>query len=149
MITIQLEDLKEVLPELIDLLDSHYEELTLNKDRVKLNPVWSRYFAMVEENKFFAIIARDENKPIGYAGFILDQHLHYADLIVAANDVLFIHPDYRKGMFGVKFLKFCEKTMKDLGAMKLTWHIKHSNDFRPILNRMKYEDEDIISGKFL
>ena len=39
--------------------------------------------------------------------------------------------------------------MKELGATKMTWHIKHANDIRPILHRMGYADEDIIVGKML
>jgi hypothetical protein len=39
--------------------------------------------------------------------------------------------------------------MKEFGANKITWHVKYSNDFRPILHRMGYADEDSIVGKML
>ena len=52
-------------------------------------------------------------------------------------------------MTGIKLLKFSEKFMIDIGANKITWHVKHKNDFRNILYRMGYVDEDIIVGKML
>lgn len=149
MLTIKCEKLKEVLPEIKELLQEHYEELTLNKGRIKLKPVWNQYFDMENTGKFFAIIARMDGVVVGYSGFILDRHLHYEDILVAANDVLFLKKEYRLGMTGIKLLKFSEKFMTDMGANKITWHIKHKNDFRNILYRMGYLDEDIIVGKML
>jgi hypothetical protein len=149
MLTIKCEKLKEVLPEIKELLQEHYEELTLNKGHIKLKPVWNQYFDMENTEKFFAIIARMDGVVVGYSGFILDKHLHYEDILVAANDVLFLKKEHRLGMTGIKLLKFSEKFMSDMGANRITWHIKYKNDFRNILYRMGYLDEDIIVGKML
>jgi GNAT superfamily N-acetyltransferase len=149
MITFACEKLETVLPEIKELLQSHYEELTLNKGRVTLKPVWERYFSMEAAGKFYALIARNDGKAVGYSGFILEEHLHYEDILVASNDVLFLHKDFRLGTLGIKLLKYSEEYMKTLGADKVTWHVKMSNDFRPILYRMGYTDEDVIVGKFL
>ena len=104
---------------------------------------------MENTGKFFAIIARMNGVVVGYSGFILDKHLHYEDILVAANDVLFLKKEHRLGMTGIRLLKFSEKFMIDMGANKITWHIKHKNDFRNILYRMGYLDEDLIVGKML
>lgn len=149
MLTIECEKLEKVLPEIKQLLLEHYEELTLNKNKIKLKPVWDRYFDMEQSGKFFALIARIDNQVVGYSGFILDKHLHYEDILVATNDVLFLKKEYRLGMTGIKLLKFSEQYMKNQGANKITWHIKYSNDFRNILYRMGYANEDIIVGKLL
>jgi hypothetical protein len=68
---------------------------------------------------------------------------------VATNDVLFLIKRVRTGTTGIKLIKYSEQRMKELGATKMTWHIKHANDIRPILHRMGYVDEDIIVGKML
>ncbi len=149
MITYQLEPLGDILPNVKELLLAHYEELTLNKARVTLKPVWARYEALEKAGQFFAVTARDEGVIVGYSGFIVQPHLHYEDIIVAANDVLFLKKEYRLGSTGIKLLKFSEQAMRELGATKITWHVKMSNDFRPILRRMGYGDEDVIVGKWL
>jgi GNAT superfamily N-acetyltransferase len=146
---LQTESLVGIIPEVQYLLQQHYDELTLNKQAIKLNPDWDRYFRLADEGKFITITARMKNELVGYSGFFFDYHIHYKDLKVATNDVLFLRKDFRQGMLGVRLLKYSEKVMKELGANKITWHIKHSNDFRPILHRMGYADEDIIVGKLL
>lgn len=143
------QSLLAIAGEVQPLLDKHYDELTLNKDRVRLNPVWARYYAMEDAGVFHALTARLDGELVGYSGWIVQPHLHYADIIVAQNDVLYLRKDLRQGMTGVRFLRYAELEMRKLGAHKLTWHVKAANDFRPILHRMGYSDEDTICGKFL
>jgi hypothetical protein len=146
---LQTEPLADVILEVQNLLVQHYEELTLNKQRVKLKPVWDRYTKLEKEGKFITVTARIDGELVGYSGFFLDQHIHYEDLMVATNDVLFLRKDLRQGMSGIRLIKYSETTMRDLGANKITWHVKYSNDIRPILHRMGYADEDVIVGKLL
>jgi GNAT superfamily N-acetyltransferase len=149
MIKFDVEKVLETKKELEVLLDKHYEELTLNKDVVKLKPIWSLYKELEDKNQFVLFTARDNNELIGYSAFFLKSHIHYEDLIVASNDVLFLKSEYRLGTTGIKLLKYSEQKVKELGANKITWHVKASNDFRPILHRMGYFDEDVIVGKIL
>lgn len=149
MLTYQMESLSVILPNVKELLLEHYEELTLNKAKIKLKPVWVRYETMENFNQFYAITVRDDNVIVGYSGFIVQPHLHYEDVIVAQNDVLFLKKEYRLGTTGIRLLKYSEQCMKDLGVNKITWHVKYSNDFRSILYRMGYLDEDVILGKML
>jgi len=149
MITYQMESLAEILVDVKDLLLQHYEELTLNKAVIKLKPVWTRYESMELNKQFYAVTVRDNGVLIGYSGFILQPHLHYEDILVAQNDVLFLKKQYRLGATGIRLLKYSEQCMKQLGANKITWHVKYSNDFRKILYRMGYLDEDVILGKLL
>ena len=149
MIKFNTEKVLDIKEELKSLLDKHYEELTLDKDVVKLDPIWSLYGELEEKNQFFLFTARDEDVLVGYSAFFMKQHIHYKDLIVATNDVLFLKKEYRLGITGIKLLKYSEQKVKELGAKKITWHVKYSNDFRPILHRMGYSDEDVIVGKIL
>lgn len=146
---LQIEPLADILPEVQDLLVQHYEELTLNKHRIKLNPIWVRYLTLESQGKFVTITARMDSELVGYSGFFLDRHIHYEDLMVAANDVLYLRKDLRQGMTGIRLIKFSEKAMRELGADKITWHVKYSNDIRPILHRLGYADEDVIVAKLL
>lgn len=146
---LQTEPLSTIISEVQDLLIQHYEELTLNKQHIKLKPIWSRYLALEEQGKFITVTARIENELVGYCGFFLDQHIHYENLKLATNDVLFLRKDLRQGMAGIRLIKYSENIMRTVGANKITWHVKYSNDIRPILHRMGYIDEDVIVGKLL
>lgn len=150
MIKFSIEPVLDCKDEMIALLDDHYNELTLNKDKVKLNPNWPEYDRREKANKFTLLTARDESGIlIGYSAWFIDYHIHYADLKVAMNDVIYLKKEYRVGMTGIKLIKYSEERMKELGVHKIAWHIKHSNDFRPILHRMGYADEDMLVGKLI
>ena len=149
MITYQQESLFEILDEMKEIIKLNYRDLTLNKDNVLLDPIWERYENLESTGNFFLFTARDDLALVGYGAFFLNNHIHYRDLNVASNDVLYLKEEYRKGMTGIKLLKFCENKMKELGADKITWHVKNSIDFTPILYRLGYLEEDKIIGKFL
>lgn len=149
MIEFKIEPVLECKDEMLSLLDEHYEELTLNKEVVKLNPDWEEYHKREINNKFVFISMRESGKLIGYSAWFIGPHIHYKDLVVAVNDVIFLKKEYRSGTNGIKLLKKSEEIVKGLGVNKITWHIKESNNFIPILKRMRYSTEDIIVGKIL
>lgn len=147
MITHQAELLCECVPEVGDLLEMHYQELCVNKERVKLDPMWGEYAKLEQAGMFVVCTTRDDGKLIGYAAFFLTKHMHYEGLTVASNDVLFLHPGHRQGMTGVRLIKFSEAHMQSLGAHKITWHAKHNTPLAPILERMGYASEETMLGK--
>lgn len=151
MIKYAKECLCDVINEVEPLLHLHYEELTLNKDLVKLDPDWDRYAAMEHAGGFHVFTARDDGRLIGYSAFFLISHIHYRGLIVAQNDVLYLHPDMRNGMPGIRLIKHSHEGMKALGAHKIIWHCKHSNNLKQILLRLYpgYRDEESMVGGML
>jgi hypothetical protein len=150
-IKFQCEPVLQVKPEMEPMLEDHYQELTLHKDKIKLAPDWELYDKMEKTKNFYLLTARLEeqnNMLVGYSAWFVKTHIHYKETIVAANDVLFLHKDFRQGMLGIKLIKYSEQEMKKY-AHKITWHVKGEPDFRPILHRMGYIDEDVIVGKML
>jgi len=139
----------EAVHEADELLRLHYEELTLNKHRVKLDPIWDSYASLEAAGRFHIFTAREDGRLIGYSAFFVNRHLHYADLTTALNDVLFLHPDHRLGMTGIRLLKFCEAELKKLGAQKVCWHAKLNTSLIPILTRMGYATEEVSMAKFI
>lgn len=147
MITYQREALCTIAMDVDELLEMHYEELTLNKDRIRLAPIWSRYAALEAAEAFVAFTARKDGELIGYSAFFVNRHLHYEDIVSAVNDVLFLHPDHRLGMTGVKLIKFSEQQLQSMGAHKVIWHAKHNTTLIPLLQRMGYVSEEVVLGK--
>ena len=146
----QRELLFEIVNEVQGLLQLHYDELTLNKDFVKLKPMWERYAALERAGAFVVYTARDKKELVGYSAFFINQHLHYGDLTVAANDVLFLHPKHRNGRNGIRLIQFCEQELsKQLDAFKITWHAKMQTDLGSVLVRMGYATEEAMFAKLL
>lgn len=148
MVTFQQESLYEIIDEVDELLQLHYLELTLNRDKIKLEPMWERYSALEFAGAFVVYTARSNGRLIGYSAFFLNNHLHYADLKTAINDVLFIHPEFRVGRTGIGMIRFSERELvKQLGSFKLVWHAKLSNELSSILERMGYSVEEVMLAK--
>ena len=141
------ETLFDVADEIDALLLEHYEELTHQKLKIKLKPMWGKYAELERAGKLFIFTAREAHKLVGYSAFFLAPHPHYEDTLVAQNDVLFLTKTARLGMSGVRLIKFSEESMRAAGAHKITWHVKFTNDFRPILHRLGYLDEEVMCGK--
>lgn len=148
-ITYRKELLCEVIDELCVMLELHYEELTLDKHIVKLDPDWARYSDMEHAGIFHFLSAREDEKLVGYSAFFINQSLHYKSLRVAQNDVMFLHPSKRNGMAGIRLIKESEKMVSDLGANKIMFHCKYSNDLKQILIRLGYKDEEAMLGKII
>jgi hypothetical protein len=131
------------------LLELHYQELTLDKDIMVLKPDWARYRELMALDKMSVLGAYEDDKLVGYSVFFKQPHIHYEDNIMAHNDVLFLHPRCRQGITGIKLIKASEEMLQQQGVSKVVWHVKYSRDFRNILYRMGYKDEDVIVGKAL
>lgn len=149
MITIQREMLWQVASDVEQLLQEHYQELCMHKHIKKLNPAWDRYSALESSGALVAFTVRDDGKLIGYSAFIVQPHIHYADLLVGGNDVLFLTKSHRQGRTGLRLIRFCEEQLEKLGVRVITWHAKPGTDLIPILERTGYKTEEVILGKIL
>lgn len=149
MINFKSEPIYPMFSDAAALFELHYQELTLNKDSVKLNPMLENYQQIDRAGKLAIYTARDDGELVGYGVFFVAPHIHYSDTIVAMNDVLFLHPAHRKGSMGTRLIKFCEHQLKARGVHKIAWHIKLSLDWSPILIRLGYATEEITVAKIL
>lgn len=148
MVTFATELLCEVVQEAQPLLELHYRELCLHQDVIKLDPRWQVYAALEQLGHFVVFTAReDDGRLVGYNAFFLNRHMHYGGFTVAQNDVLFLHPTARRGTTALRFIDWCELKLWQMLAEKITYHIKFALDWRPILHRRGYCDEEVMVAK--
>jgi len=149
MIEFGVESFDQAVNDIQELIKLHYEEIALNKDVIPLDPDWDKYRALMNNNLACLITARDDGKLVGYSIFFVTSHPHYKSTIFANNDLIYLHPDYRKGMVGVRLIQYSEQHLRQLGVAKILWHVKFNKDFTRVLHRLGYVDEDIIVGKII
>ena len=141
------EFINDVKPEIVNLINLHWEEIALNKDVIKLNPDWKSYYNLEDNNKLKIFTARYDNVLIGYFIVIIHVNLHYKDHLFASNDILYLHPDYRKGFAGIKLIKYAEKCIKEDGISVMTINVKEHKSFGVILERLDYTPEETVYSK--
>jgi len=145
----QRETLFDVIEEVQPLLELHYLELCVNKDAVKLSPRWDVYTELERLGCFVVLTAREGEALAGYSAYFLSPHMHYSGFSVAQNDVFYLAEEYRRGTTALRFLRYSETALKDLGAQKLVYHCKPQNNFAPILHRLGFKDEEVMTAKLL
>ena len=131
------------------LLNAHWEEVALNKDKIKLNPDYDRYYELEELGILKIFTVRDSGSLVGYFACFVMPHLHYKDHYFATNDVIYISPEHRRGFTALKLIKFAEKCLKEDGVSVIQINTKAHKSFSPLLERMGYKQNDILYGKCL
>jgi GNAT superfamily N-acetyltransferase len=149
MTTYQQESLTTCKKDAIPLLERHWEEIALNKDKIKLNPDWDAYASLEDEGILKIFTARDGENLVGYFVVIVNRHLHYKDNLFAYNDILFLDKPYRKGFTGAKLMKFAEKCLKEDGVDVVVVNTKRHKPFDVLLKWLGYNHIENIYSKVL
>jgi GNAT superfamily N-acetyltransferase len=148
-ITYQQESLATCANDAKDLLYSHWEEIAVNKDVIKLNPDWDAYYNLEEVGILKIFTARSDGVLVGYFVVLCRTHIHYKDHIFAANDILYLHKDYRKGLTGAKLMKFAEKCLQEDGVSVLVVNTKRHKPFDSLLEWLGYKHVENVYSKLL
>jgi len=148
-ITYQKETIVSLQEELEDLIVIHHEELGIYNDKISLNVMWENYFALEEMGNLHVLTAREEDKLVGYYICGVQPNLHYADVLFSVNDILFIHPDYRKGFTGIRLIKEAEKEMRKLGVKVMTIGFKTYAPFGRLLERLGWDFTEKVYTKYI
>lgn len=120
----------------IPLLMAHYDELVKLKDIFVLDGDYERYSNLEESGNLITLLAFENETLVGYSLSILNTHLHYKDVLVCYNDLLFIHPSKRNSPLGLRLIKETEKEAREAGAEVMLWHAKPDTPLDKILPRL-------------
>ena len=149
MITYQQEFLTTARPDAQKLLEDHWEEIALNKGKIALNPDWEAYEALESSGKLKIFTARDDDRLIGYFVVIVGVNLHYKDHVFAANDILYLSKEHRKGRTGLKLIKFAEKCLKKDGVSVLSINTKVHKPFDSLMEYMGFNLIERVYSKYI
>lgn len=141
-VTYQIENFYTLKEQVNELFIKHWEEVALFQDKMKLNPDWDFYTTLYEQGNLGLFTARKGTKLIGYFVVVARQHPHYKDHLVAANDIIYIDPEHRKGLTGYKLIKFAKENLKELGVSVLSVNVKVHRPFDKLLERLGFENTE-------
>lgn len=146
--TIRLSSVAEVLGA-GSLVRDHWQEVALNKGLMALRPDVDRYEVLERAGMLFILAAVAGSEIVGYSVNIVDRHLHYSDLTVCSNDVLFVAKSARSGGLGPRLILRTEKEAKARGAQMMLWHAKPTPELtlKDLLPKMGYGVQDILFSK--
>lgn len=128
----------------VDLLVEHREELATDKALMKLKPDFERYYALDDTGSLLVIGAYRGERLIGYSVNIVTNNMHYADLEMCQNDVLFLTKSERKGSAGLRLIRKTQELARFEGAQIMLWHAKPETNLDQLMPRMGGTVQDII-----
>ena len=129
------------------LFEEHYEEIARNKQIMKLKPNYQLYEALNSTGWLYIYVAMRDDVCIGYSMNIMMHHLHYADLRIAQNDILFVKKEFRSGRLGLRLLKVTEDHARSEGCKLMLWHAKENTALAELLPKLKYGVQEIMYSK--
>jgi GNAT superfamily N-acetyltransferase len=141
-----------------ELLQEHWEEIALNKDKIKLAVNVEQYQDLANKGILHIITARDANiqksawdpgKLIGYYVCMISTHLHYKNDLHAFTDIFFIHPDYRKGRTGLELFKFVEGYLKGKGVVRIMAGTKLHKDIGRLYEYLGWTEVERLYSKYI
>lgn len=136
----------EWIPQVGDLLAANWHETGFD---FPFAPDVDAYARMFDAGMVFAVAALDGDVVIGYCTVVVTRHAHNPAVIVAANDALFVAPEYRKGLTTGRLLKEVEAEAKRRGAARMLWHCRAGTDLAQMLTHHGYAPVDIVVMKEL
>jgi len=148
MITYSVSNAVNCIQGLKHLLDLHYEEISLIKE-FPLNPQWDIYEKMDEAGKVKVILCKEENEIIGYIVFFISNHLHYADCLIAQEDIYFLKKEYRAGRVGLKMFKFAEEYLRSINVDMVKYSTKVHADKSSLFEYLEYQNTEKVFTKML
>lgn len=144
------ESLTQVRREIEPLLKQHWEEIALNKEKIKLNPDWKQYGRLDAMNALRFYTARSDGKLVGYFVVIINKNMHYQDHLFATNDIIFLAESHRKGTAGIKLIKYAEEKLRAEGVSVMVINTKEHQSFDKVLERLEFNlTEKVYSKCFL
>ena len=114
---------------------------------MKLKPNYQLYEALNSTGWLFIYVAMRDDVCIGYSMNIMMHHLHYADLRIAQNDILFVKKEFRGGRLGLRLLKVTEDHARSEGCKLMLWHAKENTALAELLPKLKYGVQEIMYSK--
>jgi GNAT superfamily N-acetyltransferase len=149
---IRREKFIDIIEEAKPLLDAQWHEIAHFREEIPLAVALDQYVKLEEAGAYFCITARVEGELVGYSTFYLvPEPAHYSTSPLAASDVIYLLPRYRKSGVGAELIKQTENLARNQGAKWITWHVKPESelDFSPYLLKQGYLLHEISCAKVL
>jgi len=140
MITYQKERLQDIWDELMDNAKSHWNETEGYRHDQVFNPDKERFFQYADMGLYHSYTARDSEKDdllVGNITMYVTPSMH-TQLLVAAEDTMFIRKEYRGKRIYYKLFKMVEEEMWDMGVYEINLSTKVVNDAGGLIERMGY-----------
>lgn len=149
MITFHVEPWCEFKRDAAYLWPKHWEEVAVNRDKIKLDVDYAQYDAMDAQGSLCVIAARSAGAIVGYWIGVIRPHLHYASSLTAFTDIYFVDKPFRKLGAGQQLFAFVEQELRRRGVQKIFTATKLHLDHSALFKASGYSETEVVFTKLL
>lgn len=118
MLSAQVEDYLEALPELLQVYPQHWEELALDREQpeARLDPDYDRYERLYASGELLLVTLRDRGELAGYFIGVISPGLHYKSCLTCLLDIFYVLPKFRGRHGGVRLFRAVKRELERRGV---------------------------------
>jgi len=136
---------EKLIGELNPIIEAHKDEVASFDLPLCVN--WQAYDKLQEAGHLKLFVARDEGIIVGYCSCFIHSNMHYSTSLQCFVDAVYLDPEYRGKMLGIKLFRHVEDIMTSSGIDIIQYHVKVQHDFSPVLSRLGYAFVEKIMAK--
>lgn len=137
----------EAMP--LEMLQDHYEEAEEFTDKIDLEVDTSVYSALEAVNSLLITMATDGDKVVGYCIYYIYTLPHSKGRVIATNDTLYLHPDYRGAGTAVELIAFAEEKLEKWGPSLITLSMRPKKQFKSLAEGLGYSLHEVSYCKYV
>lgn len=123
----------------------HYREMSEGDDYGPPNIDWDTYIQASVNGQCMTVTARDKNKLIGYAVYVIGRNPRYKHILEAESNGVFLEKEYR-GKIGIRLLKKADEFLSKIGVQETNYTLSDERVGK-ILERNGYQTHYRIWSK--
>lgn len=139
----------DVVSEIGDLWQAHYDEIGTDKDRIPLAPDLEGYQTLDGSGRLHIVSARRDGVLIGYIFALVGAHLHYRTTLFANLDIYYIAPACRRGALALRMFREMERSLKARGVVKVIGNTKLAHDRARLFEALGWREAERIFTKVI
>lgn len=133
------EKLKDILHEVVPMWHQHWMETEMYHHDQPFNPDVKRFLHYNEIGFYHLFTARsDTGELAGNAGMYVSTSMH-TQKKTASEDTMFLLPAYRKGWNCIKFYRYIENSLREMGVVEIMQDSKLMNGVGRVLEFCGYK----------
>lgn len=149
-LTAQVEQFKDVLDDHgRQLLKRHHAEIALDQEEVDYAPDWARYEVLDKLGQLSITTLRSQGIIVGYCVMHVMPELHYKTTLTATMDIMWVAPEYRENMGGLRLMRAVEAELRRRGVKRVYMGSKLHKDISKIFKAMGYVPIELWFSKIL
>ena len=154
MWNVQVEPLQRFIDDALgEILEEHWQELALNKDRVPLDPQLGEYRKREADGSLLVMSMRtddDAEELVGYFLGFIAPGLHYQTCLTCTMDIFYVRPKFRDNLLaGRRLMRAVEKELRLRGVNRWFVGTKCHMDVARLFESLKFQLVEKYYSKWL